>query len=231
MDTKQLRMTGLGNVKQNWGLSIGVALIVFLLAGWGVSFLPELDFTFPAELEEHFDWMREWNFRVDSFTVSFKPFASLGLVQLIIGGVIEMGYCIFLLKQHDGREPEFRDVFSMFDYFGTGFAQRFLRNLYVTLWSLLLVIPGIIASYSYAMTPYILAENPGLRANEAISRSKEMMDGYKGELFLLHLTFIGWDLLAVLTLNIGHLWLNPYKHAAEAAFYRQLQAKQQTYIA
>jgi len=92
-------------------------------------------------------------------------------------------------------------------------------------------IPGIIASYSYAMTPYILAENPGLRANEAISRSKEMMDGYKGELFLLHLTFIGWDLLAVLTLNIGHLWLNPYKHAAEAAFYRQLQAKQQTYIA
>ena len=73
------------------------------------------------------------------------------------------------------------------------------------------------------MTPYILAENPEMTASQAIEQSKYMMDGHKGELFCLHLTFIGWDILAALTLNLGNLALNPYKNAAEAVFYRDLQ--------
>ena len=72
-----------------------------------------------------------------------------------------------------------------------------------------------------------MADHPELTASEAIDRSKELMDGHKGELFILHLTFIGWDLLASLTLNLGNIALNPYKNAAHAAFYRQIQAQQQ----
>ena len=74
------------------------------------------------------------------------------------------------------------------------------------------------------MTPFIMAENPEMTASEAITASKEMMDGHKGELFTLDLTFIGWDLLCLFTLNIGHLWLNPYKNAAYAVFYKDLTA-------
>lgn len=228
MDTKQLRMRALGAVRVNWGLSIGAAVMAFLLAGMGSTFIPDLSFSWTRELSQHFDWLNEVTYRLpvtETTSVSFNPTSFLGVAQLVIGGVIQLGYAIFLLKQHDGQNPEFNDVFSQFDRFGAGFAQKFLRELYTALWTLLLIIPGIVASYSYAMTPYILAENPNLTANEAIARSKEMMNGYKGDLFMLHLTFIGWDLLAALTLNIGYLWLNPYKNAADAAFYRELQSR------
>lgn len=87
---------------------------------------------------------------------------------------------------------------------------------------LLLIIPGIMASYSYAMTGYILAEHPELTASEAIAQSKDMMAGNRWRLFCLQFSFIGWDILCALTLGIGNLALRPYRHAAEAAFYREL---------
>ena len=80
-------------------------------------------------------------------------------------------------------------------------------------------------SYSYAMTPFILAEHPELTAGQAIDWSKELMEGHKMDLFILELTFIGWEILAGLTWNLGHLALNPYQNAARAAFYRQLLAE------
>ena len=76
------------------------------------------------------------------------------------------------------------------------------------------------------MTPYILAEHPDLTASEAIARSKQLMDGHKMDLFVLYLTFIGWDLLAALTLNLGNLALNPYKNAAITVFYRDITGQQ-----
>ena len=163
-------------------------------------------------------------FRIGNFTLSLRN-GIFSLTAFLIGGVLQMGYAGFLLKQHDGKETDFRDLFSMFDYFGTGFAQRFLRSLYVTLWSLLFIIPGIIKEYSYAMTPFILAEHPNLTASQAIQLSEQMMDGHKADLFILELSFIGWDLLAAVTLNLGNIALNPYKIAARATFYRQLQAE------
>ena len=101
-------------------------------------------------------------------------------------------------------------------------AARFLQSIYILLWSLLFIIPGIIASYSYAMTEYILAEHLELSASEAISRSKQMMDGNKWRLFCLQFSFIGWSILCAFTLGIGIFWLTPYKQAATAAFYREV---------
>lgn len=222
MDHKQLRMRGLSVVKANWGLSIGAALMAFLLCGIGSSFIPKIEVSWMQDLSRTFGWEYAENSRI-SYTIS--PLSALTLAHFIIGGTIQLGYCKFLLKQHDGADPDFNDVFSEFDRFGDGFTQRFLVNLYVALWSLLFIIPGIIKALSYAMTPYIMSENPGMSASEAISRSMDMMDGYKADLFILHLTFIGWDILAALTFNIGHLWLNPYKNAADAAFYRELKAR------
>jgi len=84
------------------------------------------------------------------------------------------------------------------------------------------VIPGIIATYSYAMTGYILAENPEMTASEVLKRSKEMMSGNRFRLFCLQFSFLGWDFLCLLTFGIGYLWLRPYKQAAIAAFYREV---------
>lgn len=224
IDHKALRMRGLAAVKENWGLAIGAAVMALLLSGIGNSFLPEFKFSWTEELTKNYTWNYTDH---SSVTFSFSPSDLLSLVWFLIGGTIQLGYCKFLLKQHDRQDPQFNDVFSEFDRFGDGFAQRFLCNLYISLWSLLLIIPGIIKSLSYAMTPYILAENPGMRANDAITLSREMMDGYKADLFMLRLTFIGWNLLAILSLNIGFLWLNPYTRAADAAFYRELQSRRQ----
>lgn len=89
----------------------------------------------------------------------------------------------------------------------------------------LLIIPGIVKSYSYALTPYILKDHPELKFNAAIEESMRMMNGYKMKLFLLDLSFIGWALLTILTFGIGVLFLEPYVSASRAAFYEDLKAE------
>lgn len=145
-----------------------------------------------------------------------------GIVNLILGGVIDMGYARFNLDLVDQADARIETLFAYIKQFKTGFIMRLLTRLYTFLWSLLFIIPGIIARYRYAMAPYILAENPELTAKEAIAASKELMRGNKFRLFCLHFSFIGWSILASLTLGIGNLWLNPYQAAADAAFYREI---------
>ena len=115
-------------------------------------------------------------------------------------------------------------VFSTFNtpYYGKSIGLYLLTMIFTFLWTLLLIVPGIIKSLSYALAPYILAENPDLTASEAIEQSKSMMSGNRWRLFCLHVSFIGWEILCSLTLGIGYLWLTPYKNAATAAFYREV---------
>lgn len=226
MDSGILRARARANLQGSWGLSIGVAAVAVLLGGLieGASFLPKVDtqITIPV-IQEFSAWLNR-GLKVGNITFTFRN-GIFGFAAFILGGVLQLGYARFLLKQQDGRDTEFSDLFSQFDNFGTGFAQFFLRNLYVALWSILLVIPGIVKSYSYAMTPFILAEHPELTASRAIGLSMQMMEGHKMDLFLLDLSFLGWAILAALTANLGYLALNPYTNAARAAFYRQLQAE------
>ena len=98
--------------------------------------------------------------------------------------------------------------------------------LYVMLWTLLLIIPGIIKGYSYAMASYISIDNKELSAEECIQRSMKMMQGHKMQLFLLDLSFFGWVILSILTLGIGLLWLTPYIETTRVKFYEDLKAQQ-----
>lgn len=148
------------------------------------------------------------------------------IATFIIGGPITLGYVKFNLDMVNGYRPSFSDLFSQFHRFGEGFLLQFLRGLFIFLWTLLLIVPGIIATYSYAMAPYILYENPGMSANDAITESKKMMDGNKWRLFCLSFSFIGWQLLSIFTLGILNLWINPYMEAAYAAFYEELKREQ-----
>ena len=110
-----------------------------------------------------------------------------------------------------GKERYWRNVLGMF-----------LVGLFTGLWALLFIIPGIIKSYAYALTPYILVDNPELGPNQARLKSIEMMRGYKWKLFGLDLSFIGWILLCILSLGIGFIWIGPYIRTARAAFYYDL---------
>ena len=100
-----------------------------------------------------------------------------------------------------------------------------LMSVYTFAWTLLLIVPGVIKSFSYALTPFILTDKPELSANEAIELSMKMMDGHKHDLFVLYLSFFGWYLLSFLTLCIGILWVVPYQYTTMVAFYEDIKAE------
>jgi len=127
------------------------------------------------------------------------------------------------------QTPEAKDAFSGFDDFWTAFKTTFLTGLFTFLWSLLFIIPGIIKGYSYSMAMYIVAENPGISALDAIDRSKKMMDGHKMELFVLYLSLYGWALLTVITLGIAGIWTIPYMNATLANFYNEIKPQETVY--
>lgn len=148
-------------------------------------------------------------------------------IYFVISSVISVGYAKFRLNMIDGTDAAFENIFSYFSDWKTTACAKLLRSIYELLWTLLFIIPGIMASYSYAMTDYILADNPSLSASEAISRSKDMMYGNRWRLFCLHFSFIGWQILASLTFGIGNFWLNPYREISVAAFYREVSGTEQ----
>ena len=117
-------------------------------------------------------------------------------------------------------------VFDAFNspYYGKSIGLYLLTVIFTFLWTLLLIVPGIIKSLSYALAPYILAENPELTANEAINRSMEMMNGHKMDLFLMVLGYTGFALLSLLALGIPLLWIYPYYQAVFAKFYEEVKA-------
>lgn len=125
------------------------------------------------------------------------------------------------------RRKEEAGVQTLFAFYKNQkvWALELLKYIYIILWTLLLIIPGIVKAYSYAMSEYILYDNPNIGADDAIKRSMEMMKGKKFKLFLLDLSFIGWFILAMLTFGIGLLLLVPYLYTARAAFYEDLKAE------
>lgn len=118
-------------------------------------------------------------------------------------------------------------------HYGNIVLTMFLKDLYVTLWTLLFIIPGIIKELEYMMVPYILAENPGMNRKEAFAISKRMMDGEKLNAFILQLSFIGWQFLSIFTCGLlGIFYVNPYMEATmtELYAYNKAKAYQEGYI-
>ncbi|MGE5581873.1 MAG: DUF975 family protein [Bacillota bacterium] len=145
------------------------------------------------------------------------------IITLLISGPLALGMAKYFLKLRRDENPELADLFDGFKAFSSAFLLQLLIIIFVILWSLLLIIPGIIAALSYAMSFYILYDHPEMKPGEIIKLSKQMMAGRKGKLFLLGLSFIGWALLCIVTLGIGFLWLTPYFNAAIANFYEDVK--------
>lgn len=153
-----------------------------------------------------------------------------GIVALILAGPLGVGAAIFSLTIARGGEPQFEQLFEGFKNFTNALLTFLLMLLYILLWSLLLIIPGIIAAFSYSMTFYILAEDPHLKPKEALQKSKELMDGYKLKLFYLYLRYFLLALLCLLTLGIGFLWLIPYVNVTNALFYEDIKTVKSDFV-
>lgn len=177
------------------------------------------------------------NYRVGGSTATGESMLDvIGIALFAIAGVllllnifvftpIEVGAQRYFLEATQYRFELGNLVYG----FGCGNYQNvvitmFLRNLYIFLWSLLLVIPGVVKSYAYQLVPYILAENPNIPAQRAIALSCEMTRGHKVDMLILDLSFLGWYLLGALCFGFGVLFVTPYDLSTKAELYVALRA-------
>lgn len=158
----------------------------------------------------------------------------IGLVITVVGAVlrvfvfnpIEIGCRSFFLRNSESP-AELSEIKTGFNPYGRNVVALLLRGIYLFLWSLLCIIPGLIKSYSYRMVPYILADDPTISGKDAITLSRQMMDGNKWKAFVLDLSFLGWHLLSAVTLGlVGIFYVFPYMSATDAELYRELKAQQ-----
>jgi len=146
------------------------------------------------------------------------------LIKIFFTNPLGVGCYRFFRKNVDGQPADLGTIGEGFSGFGRIFVTLLLRDIFLALWTMLLIIPGIIKSYSYRMVPYILKDNPELSATEVITRSRDMMRGNKGRAFLMDLSFIGWFLLSLVTLGLAEVfWAGPYYESAKAALYLELK--------
>lgn len=219
MFAKDFRAWARDALRGRWGAAVAVSLVAGLLTGGSSTSRVEINETL-SELGLSSFVSRE------VVTVIVTISVVWALLALVVGGAVQLGLCSFHLNLVNRREARFGTLFSQFHRLWDGFRMQFIMGLFVLLWSLLLFVPGIIASYRYAMVPYLMAEFPDLGVMDAMRESKRLMKGNKGRLFCLQLSFIGWCLLSALTLGVGLLWVNPYMQAAEAAFYMTVTGRQ-----
>ena len=155
----------------------------------------------------------------------FLYFQLLGVfftAQLMVGGMVDLGVARYTLNLHDGHPTRIMTLFSQANNFTSACLLFYFRKILVLLQSLLLIVPGVIAHYKYALAQFIMCDYPDISARQALEESKDLMEGHKMELFKLELSFIGWHLLSIATLGIGYVFLRPYIISARVAFYREL---------
>ncbi|EJS10308.1 DUF975 domain-containing protein [Bacillus sp. MYb56] len=202
----QLKREALDALKGKWGLAVGATLLLGILIVAVELLITGVFSTF---------W--GWEEASDSLTVS--------IIAMLVIGPLTIGAYYLVLNVIRETSARIGDLFRWFSD-GSKLMKSFLTYLlmyvYLMLWTLLLIIPGIIKSFSYSMTYFILNDRPEYTANQAITESRHMMNGHKMDYFLLCLSFLGWFILSILTLGIGFLWSAPYFYATSAAFYEEI---------
>lgn len=159
---------------------------------------------------------------VPSAVVSLAVDENLGNLVTLLLLPVSWGYAIYFLLHVRMETTTYATLFDGFKDYVRILLTQLLVGLYTFLWSLLLIVPGIIKSYSYALTSFVLLDHPEMKYNAAIEESMRLMKGHKKDLFMIDLTMIGWAILSLLTFGIGFLFLGPYNAEAHAHFYEGL---------
>lgn len=149
-------------------------------------------------------------------------------VLLLVGGPLSCSAARMFLKQSaDGRPMDLHDLAAGFtEDFSGSFLLNLMQSIFIVLWSLLLVVPGIVKALGWSMSFYVRAEHPDYTWRQCLDASAALTDGYKGEIFLLHLSFIGWYIVGALCLGVGTLWVQAYVQATMTQCYHWLKAQQ-----
>ncbi len=221
-------------LKTRYGIAIVATLIVGLLSGGtsGVSgMFSGMDFKQNSNgltgAKDFFTQNSEWLLPIIGFATIIGFFAACaGIVySIFVTNPIRVGQNRFYLQNRMGKA----ELAALFSAFKPGYMNvvkvLFFKNLYIFLWSLLFIIPGIIKTFEYIAVDYILAENPNMDLERALEISRAMTAGEKLEIFVLGLSFIGWGLLSLMTCGIGFLFLAPYIQATFAELYSALREK------
>lgn len=191
-----LRALGRNALTGKWGMGVLGTLIFFALTTVPAIILDEI---FGGGLAEP------------------SPISSI--YSFLIAGPMMLGYAMFAISIFRKRETSPAEVFYGFERFGKAFGLYIVTSIFIALWTVLLIVPGIIAAIRYSMSFYILADNPNIGIMDAINESKRLMNGNKWKFFCLNLSFIGWAILCLFTMGIGFLWLAPYFEVTMIAFY------------
>ena len=173
--------------------------------------------------------MTTGNFWPDGVYVTMYVISVIGIFFYVLVGA---GIQYFSYKVYRGDRPQLGDVFSSFKNgnFGRVFGGILLMSIKIFLWSLLLYIPGIVKTYEYMMVPYLLIDRPDLSIKECFKMSRVMTDGYKGDLFVMVLSFIGWMILAEFTGGLLHIfYTGPYIKLSFAGAYDYLKRVRMSY--
>lgn len=221
---KELKDKAKAVLKKNYWSALGVSIVIALAGGndgWssgGGSSSTDSDNFVYSKL--HDSGFISWKFATFALIVVVAIMA----LRIFIGYSLEVGGKRYFVKsaQYKNNEGCFSFGFSGQNYIGI-VKTMFLTNVFIFLWTLLLIIPGIIKSYAYRMVPYILEDNPNIGAQEAIALSNEMTRGHKFDMFVLDLSFIGWYILGALALGIGIFFVMPYENATKAELYLVLR--------
>ena len=162
-----------------------------------------------------------------SVAVSVLTGASAGIAAFFLAPPIAVGYAYFSLRIYRGEVCDVMEGLSAgFKDYGKSLVGILWMYLFTFLWSLLFIIPGIVKALAYSMTPYILAEREDVSAKDALKLSMQMTDGYKGEIFVMALSFLGWWLLTALTLGVLAIFFTtPYSATSFAGLYEELKNK------
>ena len=187
-----------------WGLAVGTFFVYMLIMG-AISFLPPYHHTVLSG---------GGNFSVGGGNI----------LMLLVGGAFALGAATFSLAISRKEDAKLKMIFSGFKYYGKTLGLYLLMMLFIFLWLLLLIVPGIIAAISYSLAFFIMSDDPDIGVMDAINKSKKMMNGYKWKYFCLGCRFIGWCLLGILSLGIGFLWIAPYMYISSAKFYEDVKA-------
>ncbi len=215
LSISQIKKKALASLKGKWGISVALTFIIFLVS----TILPGIvEVILSGGISE---WANQTETPLIADMVNI-------LVSFLFIPLTVAGYWFFLVIAR-WNDPKISEVFAVYKQWELSLkviGTSILVGIFTILWSLLLIIPGIIKGISYSQVFFLLKDNPQLSALEAITVSKTRMKGYKWKYFLLNLSFIGWAFIAIFTLGIGFLWLAPYVSTANATFYNELIAPQ-----
>ncbi|HOV68832.1 MAG TPA: DUF975 family protein [Clostridia bacterium] len=167
-----------------------------------------------------------WGIAIGALIVYALIVAVSSFISWLIAPPMFIGLLLVYMGIVNKGGADFADLFKGFNILGKAVWLQIITAFFVFLWSLLFVIPGIIKALSYSMAPYILAENPGMTARQALRESKRIMKGNIGRLFVLILSFIGWVILCGLTFGILYLYVAPYYQATLVNFYNDVKGSQ-----